>query len=533
MRLEFARKVLVSILTASVFGMSSYVQAYNAGSNSKDYNDTTDGIDTIAIAIGSYTQAGIAPTDNPKLNSEGKYVDKDGKVLVNQTKSPFISVSGTYCTEDNQLYSCVKREPYNSGMYTYERWYYVSEDGQNKIIYDTKDKTYTFYPKNGKVQELSSKQFYSVSSKDIYGNYYAKSDDYNKRVSISQGATAIGNFNKALGGFSTVLGGNNNKAVGKGSTVVGGATPEFVGKAWVTNDSGKYIDSSGQVLINQTSLKLTDISTNPYQSAKGVGGVFCDKNTKDTYRCGMDYAAHCYVFIDKNGNVYRATKSNSLACDFIDQKGNRLNGNNLFELSYVDCNGNYFDENGNPYLKDDFDKRVISETEGALNIVNNLAKGDFSTVIGGTGNLAQGEYSIVAGKNAAGIGTKSVAIGGNAQAILDDSIALGEGAVAKNIHIIDSNAYAGLASNVNNITVLSIGGGTGEDGKVVYRQIQGVAAGEISATSTDAINGSQLYAEVTKYTEKKNEITDKLNTEITERLTIKSQEVGKKKFPYR
>ena len=491
--------------------MSSYVYAYNAGSNSKDYNDTTDGIDTIAIAIGSYTQAGIAPTDNTKVNSEGKYVGKDGTVLINQTKKPFQSARVYYSSFDGKYYVYKGMETDFAGR---RAEVYISEDGKSKLSYDYQNYQYTVtpdlinHPNYRPIYDASNFKKYNYQDDD--GNYYVV-DDFKNRITASQGATAIGNYNKALGDFSSVLGGNNNKAVGKGSTVVGGSTPEFIGKSWITDVNGKYIDSEGQILSNQTTGKLKYLGDD-----RGIPITFYEKNTKMIYRAGVNRNNY-YTYTDLNGVTYTATKILTYNCDFVDSKGNKLNIDNLNGIFYVDCNGNYFDENGNPYYKDDFDKRVISNTEGATNIVNNLAKGDFSTVIGGTGNLAQGEYSIVAGKNAAGIGTKSVAIGGNAQAFLDNSIALGEGAVAQNIHIIDSNAYAGLPSNTNNITVLSIGGGTGEDGKVVYRQIQGVAAGEISATSTDAINGSQLYAEVTKYTEKKNEITDKLNTEITER----------------
>lgn len=48
---------------------------------------------------------------------------------------------------------------------------------------------------------------------------------------------------------------------------------------------------------------------------------------------------------------------------------------------------------------------------------------------------------------------------------------------------------------MNNVVgVVSVGqGAAGSDASVETRQIQNVAAGVVSATSTDAINGSQLY----------------------------------------
>ncbi|MGN6955790.1 hypothetical protein ACTHT3_18340, partial [Neisseria sp. P0015.S004] len=50
------------------------------------------------------------------------------------------------------------------------------------------------------------------------------------------------------------------------------------------------------------------------------------------------------------------------------------------------------------------------------------------------------------------------------------------------------SGFAGATSGLGNGAVLSVGSAGNE------RQIQNVAAGRINATSTDAINGSQLFA---------------------------------------
>ena len=106
--------------------------------------------------------------------------------------------------------------------------------------------------------------------------------------------------------------------------------------------------------------------------------------------------------------------------------------------------------------------------------------------------LASGDQSIAVGYNTRTPALRSIAIGSNAQSTLDDSVALGAGsktdaaAVPTNTATINGVTYSGFAGN-NPTSVVSFGSAGNE------RQLKNVAAGVVSATSTDAINGSQLY----------------------------------------
>ncbi len=108
-----------------------------------------------------------------------------------------------------------------------------------------------------------------------------------------------------------------------------------------------------------------------------------------------------------------------------------------------------------------------------------------------------GSKSKVRGSNSVAIGPSSladkagVAIGTDATATTAGGVAIGKGAVEGAANPFASAAikgttyqYAGIAPE----SVVSVGNAGAE------RQITNVAAGRISATSTDAINGSQLYA---------------------------------------
>ena len=118
------------------------------------------------------------------------------------------------------------------------------------------------------------------------------------------------------------------------------------------------------------------------------------------------------------------------------------------------------------------------------------ADGVFGTALGDSSNaLANGSVAISVDSQAKGI--NSMAMGRNALTTHDNSVALGSNSVSKiekpvNEATVQSITYSGFAGNTPVATV-----SVGSDGK--ERQLVNVGAGEISATSTDAINGSQLY----------------------------------------
>lgn len=118
------------------------------------------------------------------------------------------------------------------------------------------------------------------------------------------------------------------------------------------------------------------------------------------------------------------------------------------------------------------------------------ADGVFGTALGDSSNaLANGSVAISVDSQAKGI--NSMAMGRNALTTHDNSVALGSNSVSKiekpvNEATVQSITYSGFAGNTPVATV-----SVGSEGK--ERQLVNIGAGEISATSTDAINGSQLY----------------------------------------
>ena len=107
---------------------------------------------------------------------------------------------------------------------------------------------------------------------------------------------------------------------------------------------------------------------------------------------------------------------------------------------------------------------------------------------------ASAKGAVAIGKNTKATSEDAVAIGTNAQATRLNSVALGSGSTTA------TGATNQGSATINGITY-NFAGATGNPNMQVSvgstgatRQIKNVAAGEVSATSTDAVNGSQLYA---------------------------------------
>jgi len=124
--------------------------------------------------------------------------------------------------------------------------------------------------------------------------------------------------------------------------------------------------------------------------------------------------------------------------------------------------------------------------------------GGASANANGEGAVSIGLESMSTGKHTAALGASAnasaeaaLALGASANASHANAVALGansvtKAAVASNEATVNGVYYSGFAAN-NAASVVSLG----DAGK--ERQLVNVAAGQISATSTDAINGSQLY----------------------------------------
>lgn len=153
----------------------------------------------------------------------------------------------------------------------------------------------------------------------------------------------------------------------------------------------------------------------------------------------------------------------------------------------------------------------VASGDSAVAIGNDSTVTGSSAVAIGASATSTGKWSTALGDSANAKGEKSVALSKDSYAKDDNSVALGSGTITRsatqeNTATVNGITYSGFAGNTP-VAVVSVGSDKTETytppdhstpGRTVTvtphtRQIINVGAGEISATSTDAINGSQLY----------------------------------------
>ncbi|MDR6935322.1 YadA-like family protein [Luteibacter sp. 3190] len=134
----------------------------------------------------------------------------------------------------------------------------------------------------------------------------------------------------------------------------------------------------------------------------------------------------------------------------------------------------------------------------------NSANGDGAVAIG-TGDRANGRGAVALGNGSTAQGQGSIALGNASSALAPGSIAMGDGATAGGAGYVALGSGS-ITDSVVNTTDVTISGatyafaGTAATSSVsigaagAERTLTNVAAGRISGSSTDAINGSQLFA---------------------------------------
>ena len=182
---------------------------------------------------------------------------------------------------------------------------------------------------------------------------------------------------------------------------------------------------------------------------------------------------------------------------------------------------------------------VTGENSVAIGANNGTIKGEQAVVVGYNNKMTTADQEqLIFGSNSVTSGQGSIVVGTHGQATAVDTLALGNNTIAdvQNGVAIGTNSVTESAVGTSNIkdnttdirfsnstyagstpdSVVSFGtnGRAGAGGVTSYtRQLQNVAAGRVSSTSTDAINGSQLY-DVALEAQKYNTMADGSNTTV-------------------
>ena len=159
---------------------------------------------------------------------------------------------------------------------------------------------------------------------------------------------------------------------------------------------------------------------------------------------------------------------------------------------------------------------------GYNNVVQDASK---EQLIFGVNSTTKEQGSTVVGSHSKATAVDSLALGNNTIADVQNGVAIGTNSVTESpvgtTNIKDNttdirfsnSTYAG--STPDSVVSFGTHGRAGAGGVIEYtRQLQNLAAGRVSATSTDGINGSQLY-DVALEAQKHNTLVDGTNTTVT------------------
>ena len=326
-----------------------------------------------------------------------------------------------------------------------------------------------------------------------------------KDAESGQSAVAVGNRARAIEEYSTAVGastnaegwhsvavGDSNSAVGRFSTAMGAGWSIYTVDE-DDNDNTEAPREYESIGANQ--------ATGDYSTAVGYGNATTGDNST---ALGMQNAVSGNNSIGigtKNiiGSVTKPGDTKELTADtdkgdvtgFAFGNENEITGNNSIAIGV-----------GN---------KVSGENSGAFGDPN-IVNGNNSYVVGnnsrvekdanegfimGNKSKVSGQGGIIAGSNSEVTAKDSVAIGNRAKATIANSVALGSGSETthmgglngkKEIEIPGTNTKYTNVTGESPVGTVSVGK-PGEE-----RTITNVAAGRVGPGSTDAINGSELYA---------------------------------------
>ncbi|QQF90268.1 hypothetical protein JFL57_05795 [Histophilus somni] len=367
-----------------------------------------------------------------------------------------------------------------------------------------------------------NKKYVDDKLKDVASNIHfmsvkaptdAKSKgNYSNDGAKAEGAIAIGVDASAASENSIAMGKGSKIEAEISNAVAIGANNHLRAKAGdqkIDNTVAIGSDNiiTGRKIVNLGSGNKIGNTDNNYQQVKGAGAVSIRVIGDDNKVHGVwnTVIGEGNKFTDSSVYVHLMGDKNTVT----DSKNTIILGDNntVSKLANSIIIGKNITAKSN--VKNNNNLIVMGNQAQATNANNSVVIGAsakstaVSAVVIGQGSESKAESAVVLGKgatvqaNAAG----AVAIGEGASVSTNagNSIALGKGsqatakANAKANATVEGVNFAFAGGTGNNKTVLSIGKAGTE------RVIKHVAAGEVSKTSTDAINGSQLFSVTTEF----------------------------------
>lgn len=266
-------------------------------------------------------------------------------------------------------------------------------------------------------------------------------------------ATAMGYQNTATGDQSSAFG-SDNEATGANAVVVGNHSVASGEQSFTAGFKSKATEDSAVAVGNQAkasgrhSLAIGTISNATATDAVAVGHS-ANATGKNSVAIGSDNASEGEAAINIGSN-------NHGAYDHATIVGSENN------IAYSD------------HMVDPYGDVVVGTK-------NNMQDSYFSIAVGNNNSLSNADNSVAIGNNTSVSVAESVAIGNNSKA--DSVVGTSSASIGGTTYNFAGDTPVGTVS-------------VGDKDK--ERTLTNVAAGRISDTSTDAVNGSQLHAVATE-----------------------------------
>ena len=337
-------------------------------------------------------------------------------------------------------------------------------------------------------------QIYSIPAAEAEESQGSSSAIGNQNVVKGEQANAIGDGNDAYGHFTQSVG-DDNKVYADHS--LGFGAHNKVGAQRVTGTPEK------DVVVDKNTSKASVFGLNNEVVGKNVFVAGNDNKITDTSTSNATVIGFGATASSANATSI-GTAASALANETV-AIGQAAKASGQNSNAY----GSQANASGTSSLA--VGTGSVASGDSAVAIGNDSTVTGGSAVAIGASATSTGKWSTALGDSANAKGEKSVALSKDSYAKDDNSVALGSGTITRsatqeNTATVNGITYSGFAGNTP-VAVVSVGSDKTETytppdhstpGRTVTitphtRQIINVGAGEISATSTDAINGSQLY----------------------------------------
>ena len=314
-----------------------------------------------------------------------------------------------------------------------------------------------------------------------------------------------GDKTSANGNVSTVAIGAHSNAKGSSSVAIGGAVVDgagAIGLGWSTATGDNAVALGG---TGSTSASGNNAFAASGGNASGNGSIAVGKDSKAADLSATAIGSSAQV--SGRGGVAVGWNSESNVNSVAAGYNAKAKFNNTVSIGVETNNDNTINKNFSSVsigvatrarAVGSMALGVSADASGKYSIA--LGSGDVINDYSGTKNYPQatGEKAIAIGYNSNAGNTSVIAIGSDAVADKKNAIAFGSGSDTSSSATAQSSTTIGGKTYSWNKGVLSgadLAGMQVSVGKINFeRQIKNVAAGEISANSTDAINGAQLYS---------------------------------------